>query len=90
MSKLQCRCGKVLVIRTMEEDFLFDLIPQSSIFKIIEKWDQLRVHENPDLLIDIINEFRRDVYVCPDCKRLLVENDADSDFFDSFIKELIE
>lgn len=87
MSKLQCKCGKVLVVRTMEEDFFFDLVPQSSIFKIIEKWGELRVHENPDFLIDILNEFRKEVYVCPDCKRLLVENDAGSGMFDSFIKE---
>lgn len=39
MSRLRCDCGFVMIVHTMEEDFLYDFIPQKILGKLLDKWD---------------------------------------------------
>lgn len=87
MSKLGCSCGHVMAVRTMEEDFLYDLIPQKALMDIVGEWKNIRADIYPDSLTNLYNQFRKDVYICPVCHRLLIESDEDPNLFDSYVKE---
>lgn len=87
MSKLGCSCGHVMAVRTMEEDFLYDLIPVKNFVEILEAWDEIRNDSYADELSEFYNQFRKDVYKCPSCGRILIESDKDPNYFDSYVKE---
>lgn len=87
MSKLSCRCGHVMVSRTMEEDFLYEIIPQKIIVKILNDWDEKGIEFTSDDFFDYYNKFRRDVYKCPSCGRIFIEDEPRSNTFNSYINE---
>ena len=72
---------------TMEEDFLYDLIPQKALMDIVGEWKNIRADIYPDSLTNLYNQFRKDVYKCPSCGRILIESDKDPNYFDSYVKE---
>ncbi|MDJ6543049.1 hypothetical protein LEC33_25605 [Salmonella enterica] len=87
MSKLSCRCGYVMVTRTMEEDFLYEIVPQKIIIKILNNWNVKGVKFTSDDFFDYYNKFRRDVYKCPSCGRLIIEDEPGGNKFSSYINE---
>lgn len=87
MSKLACQCGYVMVVHTMEEDFLYDLIPQKNMAALFTKWDEIGGKFDSESFFSEYNQFRTDVYKCPECGRLLVEDPLGSNRFSSYIKE---
>ncbi|XKM14521.1 hypothetical protein RCS94_04925 [Orbaceae bacterium ac157xtp] len=87
MSKLKCRCGYIMAVHTMEEDFLYDLVPQKNMMEIVGEWDQIRFNEYPDGLTELYDKNTKEVYKCPSCGRLLVESNKNPNTFDSYIKE---
>ena len=87
MSKILCKCGNMMVVHTMEEDFLYDLIPQKALMDIVGGWKNIRADIYPDSLTNLYNQFRKDVFICPVCHRLLIESDEDPNLFDSYVKE---
>lgn len=87
MSKILCKCGYIMEVHTMEENFLYDLIPQKEFMNIVGEWKNIRVDKNPDSFTNLYNQFRKDVYICPICQRLLIESDEDSNIFDSYVRE---
>ncbi|UJD89261.1 hypothetical protein FS594_10965 [Rahnella aquatilis] len=87
MSKLACQCGHIMVVHTMEEDFLYDLISQRKIMDLFNKWDELGDKFDSEAFFSEYNQFRSDVYKCPECGRLSVEEPPGSNQFSSYIKE---
>lgn len=87
MSKLACRCGHVMIVKTMEENFLYDFIPQKILGDLLEKWDEAGTKFNSDDFFDYYNQFRKDAYKCPSCERISLQNDNDSNLFDYYKKE---
>ncbi|HAF2130467.1 TPA: hypothetical protein G9F27_004762 [Salmonella enterica] len=88
MSKLSCRCGYVMVPRTMEEDFLYEIVPQKIIIKILNDWNEKGIKFTSDDFFDYYNKFRRDVYKCPSCGRFIIEDEPGGNKFSSYINEL--
>lgn len=58
MSKLSCRCGHVMVARTMEESFLYEVVPQKIIIEILNNWDEKGSKFTSDYFFDCYNKFR--------------------------------
>lgn len=87
MSKLKCSCGYVMVVHTMEEDFLYDLVPQKNMMNILSKWDEIRSDEYADKLTELYDKAAREMYKCPSCGRILIASDKDPNVFDSYVKE---
>lgn len=87
MSKLRCRCGYVMVAQTMDEEFLYDFIPQKILNELLDKWDDAGLKFTSDNFFDYYNKYRKDIYKCPSCGRILVASDKDPNVFDSYIKE---
>ncbi|WP_392551270.1 hypothetical protein RHO14_07180 [Orbus wheelerorum] len=87
MSKLKCPCGNVMAVNTMEEDFLYDLIPLKNLSEILSAWDEIRNDSYADKLTELYNKAAKEVYKCPSCGRILVASDKDPNVFDSYIKE---
>ncbi|MEN5095209.1 hypothetical protein ABE458_31455 [Pseudomonas protegens] len=88
MSKLQCECGCVMVARTMEEEFLYDFVPQKVIVGLLNKWEAVGAKFSSDDFLELYNEFRRDAYKCPSCGRILLQVDEGGDAFDRYKKEV--
>lgn len=40
MSKLSCRCGYVMVSRTMGESFVYEVVAQKIIIETLNNWDK--------------------------------------------------
>lgn len=87
MSKLACRCGYVMAVHTMEEDFLYDLVPQKNVMEIVSMWDQIRFNEYPDGLTELYDKSTREIYICPSCGRMAVQQNEDKNIFDFYKKE---
>ncbi|MBD2812595.1 hypothetical protein ID853_17340 [Xenorhabdus sp. Vera] len=87
MSKLQCKCGYVMVVRTMEEDFLYDFIPQKVLSELLEKWDDMGTDFNSDDFFDYYNQYRKDAYKCPSCGTILLQSNEDANQFERYNKE---
>lgn len=87
MSKLLCKCGYVMVARTMEEEFLYDLVPQKELLNIVSEWKILRTDIHPDSFTNMYNQSRKDLYICPSCGRVLIQSESDPNLFDSYVKE---
>lgn len=87
MSRILCKCGYVMAVHTMEEDFLYDLIPQKALMDIVGEWKNIRTDIYPDSFTNLYNQQRKDVYICPSCGRILLQSDEDSNVFDSYVKE---
>lgn len=83
MSKIACNCGYVMNNNTMEEEFLYDLLPIKGLMEIIHKWKKLREDVYPDSFTNIYNQYSKEVYICPSCGRILVASDKDPNVFDS-------
>lgn len=86
MPKFSCRCGYTMVLRTMEEDFLYDLISQKTVSDIF--FDKVMSDDNKH---NLYMESRIDTMVCPNCKRMWVqdktiEKDGYHPYF-SYLKE---
>ncbi|QPE18370.1 hypothetical protein IMQ36_04285 [Providencia rettgeri] len=88
MSKLSCRCGFVMAVHTMEEDFLYDLVPQKNMMKVMDRWGDIRGDLYSDNLTEIYDEETREVYICPSCGRIAVQNISDANIFDFYKKEI--
>ncbi|WP_127960475.1 hypothetical protein [Serratia microhaemolytica] len=88
MSKLACKCGHVMVARTMEEDFLYEIIPQKVIIQLLNEWDEKDTAFTSDDFFDYYNQFRQDVYKCPSCGRVIIENEPRANKFSFYAKEL--
>jgi hypothetical protein len=76
-----------MVSRTMEEDFLYEIIPQKIIVKILNDWDEKGIEFTSEDFFDYYNKFRRDVYKCPSCGRIIIEDEPSSNKFSSYINE---
>ncbi|WP_392551396.1 hypothetical protein RHO14_07835 [Orbus wheelerorum] len=87
MSKLVCRCGYIMAVHTMEEDFLYDLIPQKNMMEIVGAWERIRDNEYPDDLTELYDKDAHEIYICPSCGRILVASNKNPNTFDSYIKE---
>lgn len=87
MSRLRCDCGFVMVAHTMEEDFLYDFIPQKILGELLDKCDTYGEKFSCDDFFDYYNKFRIDDYKCTSCGRILIEIEPGSNAFDSHIKE---
>jgi len=87
MSKLSCRCGCVMVSRTMEESFLYEIVSQKIIIEILNNWDENGINFTSDDFLDCYNKFRRDVYKCPSCGRIIIEDEPGSNKFSFYINE---
>lgn len=88
MSKLKCECGFVMVAQTMDENFLYDFVPQKILGDLLEKWDVTGEKFSCDDFFSYYNKFRVDAYKCPSCGRILIEKEPGSNVFDSFTKEI--
>lgn len=56
MSKLACQCGHIMVVHTMEEDFLYDLISQRKIMDLLINGMSLEINLIQKLsLVNTIN-----------------------------------
>ena len=87
MSKLSCRCGYVMVARTMEESFLYETVPQKIIIEILNNWDEKGIKFTSDDFFDCYNKFRRDVYKCPSCARIIMEDEPGTNKFSFYTNE---
>lgn len=87
MSKLTCRCGYAMVARTMEEDFLYDFIPQKILGELLEKWDEAGTKFSCDDFFDYYNRFRKDAYKCPSCGRISLQSNDDPNLFERYKKD---
>lgn len=87
MSKLACRCGHIMVVHTMEEDFLYDLTSQKKVMDLFSKWDESGDEFDSEIFFSEYNKFRSDVYKCPKCSRLVVEEPHGSNQFSFYTKE---
>lgn len=87
MSKLKCPCGCIMDNNTMEEDFLYNLVPLKNLMKILFTWDEIRSDSYADKLTELYDKDTKEVYICPSCGRILVASDKDPNVFDSYIKE---
>lgn len=88
MSKLRCKCGHVMAVHTMDEGFLYDIVPQKNIMDIVGLWEDVRENKYPDLLTKLYDRSAKDAYICPCCGRLLIESELDPNKFDSYVKEV--
>lgn len=87
MSKLECKCGHIMTVHTMEEGFLYDFIPQGEIMNLFGRWDEIGDGFDSEAFFSEYNKFRTDVYKCPECGRLSIEEPRGSNKFTSYIKE---
>lgn len=87
MSRVRCKCGHVMAVHTMEEDFLYDIVPQKNIMDIVGIWDDIRKNKFPDSLTELYDRSAKEAYICPCCGRLLIESKLEPNKFDSYIKE---
>lgn len=83
MSKLACHCGCVMAVHTMEEEFLYNLIHQSVMIDLVS--DSQKMTE--DEVRGVYLENSIDVYICPSCGRVLIENKDKPNQFTSYKKE---
>lgn len=67
MPKVQCRCGFIMRIHTLEEDFVYDLISDNDLWNIIDTWSKNEKFTSEDFL-SAFNSKSFEVYKCPSCE----------------------
>ena len=86
MPKIECKCGYVMNIGSLEEDFAHDLISQNALWDIIDICSEQKEFVS-EKFIDSFNQESVEVYECPSCKRLLIEKSPRSNKFSFYKKE---
>lgn len=86
MPKIVCKCGYVMNIGSLDEDFAYDLISQNALWDIIDICSEQKEFVS-EKFIDSFNQKSVEVYECPSCKRLLIEKSPRSNKFSFYKKE---
>ncbi|PIT13562.1 hypothetical protein [Snodgrassella alvi] len=86
MPKVQCRCGFIMRIHTLEEDFVYELISDNDLWNIIDTWSENEKFTSEDFL-SAFNSKSFEVYKCPSCERLYIEESPGSCNLNGYIKE---
>ncbi len=86
MPKIACKCGHIMNIGSLDEDFAYDLISQNALWDIIDTWSEKKEFISEEF-VDSFNNESVEVYECPCCQRLLVEEAPNSNRFSFYKKE---
>ncbi|MCG6489818.1 hypothetical protein [Vibrio parahaemolyticus] len=80
MPKIACKCGYVMNVGSLDEEFAYDLISQNALWDITDLWSEKSEFRSEEFM-DSFNNKSVEVYECPNCKRLLVEESPRSNKF---------
>lgn len=86
MPKIACKCGYVMNIGSLDEDFAYDLISQNILWDLIDIWSEKEFISEE--FMGCFNAKSVEVYECPSCQRLLVEKSPNSNNFSFYKKEM--
>lgn len=87
MPKIACKCGHVMNIGSFDEDIAYDLISQNVLWDIIDIFSE-KEEFTSEKFMDSFNQESIEVYECPSCKRLLIEESPRSNKFSFYKKEV--
>lgn len=86
MPKITCKCGHTMYIGLFDENFSYALIPENSLWDIVDSSSENMIFSSENF-IDSFNDKSVEIYECPICKRLLIEESPWSNKFNFYVKE---
>lgn len=86
MPKITCKCGYVMNISSLNEEFAYNLISQNALWDIVDICSEQKDFTS-EKFIEPFNQESVEVYECPSCKRLLIEESSYSNRFNFYKKE---